>query len=203
MRTLGSIPLVAALTLAGHFTSLSVAPAAVSNADVSDVVAVEERSAHFAAVNRRLELGGVLYGYIDIDGDVARGGAALSHGILVRSFTPQSLKQQVMMGTMSNPVTIGLLASMAIPAFQKVRANSQEKTIQNNLRQFSVAAQQHMLETGKKSVNYADVVGPEEGKYVRELKPVAGEDYESLVVKEGDEEISVTMSNGKMISVRM
>ena len=29
-----------------------------------------ERSRHFAAVNRHLELGGVLYGYVDIDGDL-------------------------------------------------------------------------------------------------------------------------------------
>ena len=29
-----------------------------------------ERSRHFTAVNRHLELGGVLYGYVDIDGDL-------------------------------------------------------------------------------------------------------------------------------------
>ena len=129
--------------------------------------------------------------------------ANLPDGILVRSFTHQSLKQQVLMGTMSNPVTVGLLASMAIPAFQKVRANSQEKTIQNNLRQFSSAAQIYMLESGKKSASYADIVGEGDGKYIRELKPVLGEDYESLVVKDSDEEISITTATGKKITVRM
>ena len=34
------------------------------------VVAEPERSRHFEAVNRQLELGGTLYGYADIDGDV-------------------------------------------------------------------------------------------------------------------------------------
>ena len=127
--------------------------------------------------------------------------ANLPDGILVRSFSHRSLKQQALIA--GNPAVIGLMAAMAIPAFQKVRANSQEKAIQNNLRQFSAAAQQYMLEHAKTSASYADLVGPEEGKYIRELKPVAGEDYESLVVKADDEEISVTMSNGKEVSVRM
>jgi type IV pilus assembly protein PilA len=98
-------------------------------------------------------------------------------------------------------VTIGLMAAMAIPAFQKVRTNSQEKTIHNNLRQFSAAAQQHMLEHATTSATYADVVGPEDGKYIRELKPVRGEDYTSLVLKENDTEISVTTADGKVISI--
>ncbi|MGF1530723.1 MAG: type IV pilin protein, partial [Puniceicoccaceae bacterium] len=40
-------------------------------------------------------------------------------------------------------VIIGLLAAMAIPAFQQVQANSREKTIINNLRQISSAGQQY------------------------------------------------------------
>ena len=36
-------------------------------------------------------------------------------------------------------VIIGLLASMAIPAFQKVRTNSQDKAVLNNARQLSAA----------------------------------------------------------------
>ena len=37
-------------------------------------------------------------------------------------------------------VIIGLLAAMAIPAFNKVRATSQDKAVTNNLRQFASAA---------------------------------------------------------------
>ena len=45
-------------------------------------------------------------------------------------------------------VIIGLLAAMAVPAFQKVRSTSQEKTILNNLRQLASGADQHFLENG-------------------------------------------------------
>ena len=45
-------------------------------------------------------------------------------------------------------VIIGLLAAMAIPAFQKVRQNSIEKTLVNDARQIASAANQYMLEYG-------------------------------------------------------
>jgi len=44
-------------------------------------------------------------------------------------------------------VIIGLLAAMAIPAFQKVRQNSIEKRMDNDGRQIAAAAQQYFLET--------------------------------------------------------
>ncbi|MGC4071032.1 MAG: hypothetical protein QM760_00625 [Nibricoccus sp.] len=128
--------------------------------------------------------------------------ANLPEGILIRSYSYRSLKQEVLFGA-NGPVTIGMLSAMAIPAFQKVRDNSQEKTIQNNLRQFQAAAQQHMLEHNKTSASYADVVGPEEGKYIRQLTPVLGEDYTSLVLKDSDTEISVTTADGKVISQKV
>lgn len=43
-------------------------------------------------------------------------------------------------------VIIGLLAAMAIPAFQKVRENSIKGTMKNDARQIASAAQQYMLE---------------------------------------------------------
>lgn len=45
-------------------------------------------------------------------------------------------------------VIIGLLAAMAIPAFQKVRTASQNKTVANNMRQLGAAADQFFLENG-------------------------------------------------------
>ena len=45
-------------------------------------------------------------------------------------------------------VIIGLLAAMAIPAFQKVRTSSLEKTVLNDARQIGSAAQQYMMENG-------------------------------------------------------
>lgn len=45
-------------------------------------------------------------------------------------------------------VIIGLLAAMAIPAFNKVRETSQAKTCVNNLRQIASASDQYFLENG-------------------------------------------------------
>jgi type IV pilus assembly protein PilA len=42
-------------------------------------------------------------------------------------------------------VIIGLLAAMAIPAFQKVRQSSQDKAVLNNARQLAAAADQFFL----------------------------------------------------------
>ncbi len=102
-----------------------------------------------------------------------------------------------------NPVTVGLMAAMAIPAFQKVRTASQQKAITNNLRQFSAAGQQYMLENGKDQATYSDLVGPEPGKYIRELKPVAGEDYTHLVIHATDTVLSVRTANGRVIEFRL
>ena len=50
-------------------------------------------------------------------------------------------------------VIIGLLAAMAIPAFQKVRTSSQDKAVLNNARQLAAAADQYFLENGVSSVS--------------------------------------------------
>ena len=51
-------------------SSAPVSPA--SSANAVEIVAPAECSRHFAAVSRHLELGGVLYGYVDVDGDIER-----------------------------------------------------------------------------------------------------------------------------------
>ena len=56
-------------------------------------------------------------------------------------------------------VIIGLLAAMAIPAFQKVRTASQDKTVLNNARQLSAAADQYYLENGVSTVTIGNLVG--------------------------------------------
>jgi type IV pilus assembly protein PilA len=72
-------------------------------------------------------------------------------------------------------VIIGLLASMAIPAFQKVRTNSQDKAVLNNARQLSAASDQYYLENGVSSVILTDLVGPT--TYIKSLNTVANESY--------------------------
>ena len=72
-------------------------------------------------------------------------------------------------------VIIGLLAAMAIPAFQKVRQSSQDKTILNNARQMYAAADQYFLENGVSNVLFINLVGAT--NYVKALNTVAGEWY--------------------------
>jgi type IV pilus assembly protein PilA len=105
----------------------------------------------------------------------------LPDGILISSYWNRSLKQDIAMLAVYNPATIGLMAAMAIPAFQKVRTSSQEKAVLNNLRQLSAAADQHYLENGVSTATYADLVGPD--KYIRAITPVAGENYRAITFK--------------------
>ena len=72
-------------------------------------------------------------------------------------------------------VIIGLLAAMAIPAFQKVRQSSQDKAVLNNARQLSAAADQYFLENGVSTVDQTNLVGSD--KYVKAINTVASETY--------------------------
>ena len=72
-------------------------------------------------------------------------------------------------------VIIGLLAAMAIPAFQKVRQSSQDKAVLNNARQLSAAADQYYLENGVSTVASTDLIGAT--NYVKVVNTVASETY--------------------------
>lgn len=72
-------------------------------------------------------------------------------------------------------VIIGLLAAMAIPAFQKVRVASQDKAVLNNARQMAAAADQYYLENGATSADSSSLVGAT--NYVKALNTVASESY--------------------------
>ena len=72
-------------------------------------------------------------------------------------------------------VIIGLLAAMAIPAFQKVRQASQDKAVLNNARQLSMGADSYFLEYGGSSVPLTNLLGP--SNYVKSLQTAASETY--------------------------
>src|SRR5437868_8792976 len=72
-------------------------------------------------------------------------------------------------------VIIGLLAAMAIPAFQKVRQSSQDKAVLNNARQLSAASDQFFLENGVSTVASVNLVGAT--NYVKAVNTVANETY--------------------------
>jgi type IV pilus assembly protein PilA len=74
-------------------------------------------------------------------------------------------------------VIIGLLATMAIPAFQRVTINSQDKAVLNNARQLSSAADQYFLESGLSTAGLSDLIGPTQ--YIKALNTIASEAYPS------------------------
>jgi type IV pilus assembly protein PilA len=74
-------------------------------------------------------------------------------------------------------VIIGLLASIAIPAFQKVRQSSQDKAVINNARQMAAAADQYFLESGASFAVPTSLIGP--SNYVKTLNTVSNETYPS------------------------
>src|SRR5476651_1389980 len=89
--------------------------------------------------------------------------------------THRSAKGFTLVEIMIVVVIIGLLASMALPAFQKVRQSSQDKTVMNNARQLAAAADQYFLENGVSSVMQSDLLGST--NYVKTLNLVANELY--------------------------
>jgi type IV pilus assembly protein PilA len=74
-------------------------------------------------------------------------------------------------------VIIGLLATMAIPAFQRVTIASQDKAVLNNARQLSAAADQYFLESGLSTAGLTDLIGS--SQYIKALNSVASESYPS------------------------
>jgi type IV pilus assembly protein PilA len=84
---------------------------------------------------------------------------------------------------------ISLLASLAMPAFQKVRATSQDRAVLNNMRQLGAAADQYFMEFGTDTVDLASLVGS--SYYVKALNTVANESYPT----ELSQGITITVTN--------
>jgi len=97
--------------------------------------------------------------------------------IILPKMNTRSNKGFTLVEIMIVVVIIGLLAAMAIPAFQKVRTASQDKAVLNNARQMSAAADQYYLEAGASYAASADLVGAT--NYVKALNTVASETYPS------------------------
>lgn len=95
-------------------------------------------------------------------------------------------------------VIIGLLAAMAIPAFQKVRQKSRQSAVENNIRQIASAADQYFMEYGVTSVALADLVGTNSFmKTNPNSRTVAGEAYDTTV--EQGQAYEITFSGGGSI----
>lgn len=93
----------------------------------------------------------------------------------------------------------GLVAAIAIPAYQHVQHRAVEEAVRANLGQVWYAATQEMEQTGADTITYEQIVGPDKALQEESLKPVAGEDYHGLVVRRGDESLSVTLGDGRTV----
>lgn len=84
----------------------------------------------------------------------------------------RSIKGFTLVEIMIVVVIIGLLAAMAIPAFQKVRRSSTKSTMSNDIKQLAGAANQYFMEFGVSSVAYSQLVNKDndtKAGYLKEL----------------------------------
>jgi type IV pilus assembly protein PilA len=88
---------------------------------------------------------------------------------------PRSARGFTLVEIMIVVVIIGMLAALAIPAFQKVRMASQDKAVLNNARQMAAAADSYFLESGVTFAASGSLIGAT--NYVRTLNTVAMETY--------------------------
>lgn len=82
-------------------------------------------------------------------------------------------------------IFIGLMAAMAIPAFQKVRTSSQSIACLNNRRMLSAALSQYQLENGKGATNWSELIGPEKPLHAMPICPLGGTYTADYDEKEG------------------
>ena len=95
----------------------------------------------------------------------------------------------------TDPTAVNTVTTNAAPAAATATA------IRANLRQLATAARQYQLAHNATSVHYADIVGPD--KMIKEIKPVAGENYSTLSFGPNVTGVSVTTANGVTIAMEL
>lgn len=100
-------------------------------------------------------------------------------------------------------VIIGLLASIAIPAFNKVRSSARERAIQGNLRSVANAAQSYFIDNpSATTVTYSQLTSGTQPYLATTITPVADEVYTGISLSSTGNTLSLTSATlGKTITV--
>lgn len=89
------------------------------------------------------------------------------------------------------PLQAGVIAKAVLSDAERVRI---ERGVTNNLRQLSAAAEQFFLENGVSDARLDQLIG--EKAYIKSLKPVDGEEYVKLALKQDVVEWVVVTKQG-------
>ncbi len=117
-------------------------------------------------------------------------------GILIQTYMPASIKNVVIMGP---ALVAGLMSATGVTAPSSVPAMGGDKAITNNLRQIANASLTYIVDKGVTEVRYQDLIsGPK--PYLQPVTPVAGENYDNIVVRPTTTRISVTTAAGQIVS---
>lgn len=134
-------------------------------------VSLHELTSHYPTLSRRVRDLRALQ-----TNDVARSAPRNPLAYLVAFLMPGGQLAGGGSGALVAVVMIGLLAAMAIPAFQKVREASIAKACFHNRNMLSVALDEHMLAHNKAPTNWSEIAGP--GKTLATMPACpAGGDY--------------------------
>ena len=126
-------------------------------------VSLHELTSHYPTLSRRVrELRGLK------TGAVSRNAPRNPFAYLIALFMPGGQLGGGGANALTMVVILGLLAALAIPAFQKVRQAAIEKACYNNRSTLGAVLTQHVLEqNGKVPQTFAEIVGPE--KYLKTM----------------------------------
>jgi type IV pilus assembly protein PilA len=100
-------------------------------------------------------------------------------------------------------VIIGLLAAMAIPAFNKIRFTARYKAVVNNLRQVSSGAQQYLLEQGASQVLEPQLEGTSSFNYIRPVSTINQETYSGFTIVNSTTQLSTSQIDGTIVTFNM
>jgi len=116
-------------------------------------------------------------------------------GYEIVSYDDKTSTLLVRQGILEFPIL--LQEAKIAPITSQLKPEVRDK-IRNNLRQLWAAAQQYFLETGKTTAAYNDLVG--EGKFIKAIEPVSGEDYTSLVFSADAKSVTISTASGETVS---